>query len=76
MSKNFVFKTFLREIASQMHQADIDDNHELAKVMEKRAFELKIDPNIAIALINYFWDGYVFGLSKCCYNNWRDLNEV
>jgi hypothetical protein len=76
MSKNFVYKTFLKEIASQMHQADINDNHELANLMEKKAFELNIDPIIAITLINYFWDGYVLGLSKFCYNKWRDVNEV
>jgi len=67
MDKNFAYKTFLKEITLKMHQDDLDDNHKLAKAMEKQAFELNIEPNVAVALVNYFWDGYIFGFEKACY---------
>lgn len=59
-----LYQVFLREIELKMHEKDFKDNHELSEAMEAKAFELNLHPKLAIALVNYFWSGMIFGLNK------------
>lgn len=68
------YKIFLKEIERTMHEQDVKDNHALSEAVERKAFDLNIHPRLAVALVNFFWSGFQYGLGKA-YNIMKKQKE-